>query len=140
MIEKLKNEWQQFKHDEPGKRFQNSYHRRQEESQGRLSGMKLFNILGGLVIVVAGLALVPLPGPGSAIIIVGLGMLGSEFLPVARFLDATEFKVRAAVQESKAFWAKSSGGVKAIISLIALSCLAGAGYGIYDFFFVPESK
>ncbi|MDQ3815305.1 MAG: PGPGW domain-containing protein [Armatimonadota bacterium] len=140
MIDKLKKNWKQFKNDEPGTRCQNAYHRRQQESQGRLTGTKLFNIIGGLVVVLAGIFFVPAPGPGSAIIVLGLGLLGSEFLPVARFVDASEIKARAAARETKEFWAKSSLGTKAVISLMLLTCLAAMGYGAYSLFFDSGSK
>ena len=41
----------------------------------------------GLVLVVGGLALVPLPGPGWLIVILGIAVWASEFEPAARLLD-----------------------------------------------------
>ena len=41
----------------------------------------------GLVLVVGGLVLVPLPGPGWLIVILGIAVWASEFEPAARLLD-----------------------------------------------------
>ena len=49
----------------------------------------------GLVLVLGGLALVPLPGPGWLIVIVGIAVWASEFEPAARLLDFVKEKVRA---------------------------------------------
>lgn len=49
----------------------------------------------GLLIVVTGLALVPLPGPGWLIVFAGLAVWGSEFEWAQRLLDWVRAKVRA---------------------------------------------
>jgi uncharacterized protein (TIGR02611 family) len=50
--------------------------------------------LAGLVLVLGGLALVPLPGPGWLIVILGIAIWASEFEPAARLLDFVKGKVR----------------------------------------------
>lgn len=51
-------------------------------------GYRLFvGLLGGLIIIL-GLLLVPLPGPGWLIVFVGLGVLGTEFAAARRVSDA----------------------------------------------------
>ena len=42
----------------------------------------------------AGFAFVPTPGPSYIIIVIGLWMLAGEFLPLARFFDRLEVKLR----------------------------------------------
>jgi hypothetical protein len=74
-------------------------------------------------------------GPGSAIIFVGLGLLGGEFLPVARSLDWAEVRLRELAQQSKDIWTRSSIPVKILISLIILGCVAAIGYGAYHLLF-----
>ncbi len=51
--------------------------------------------LVGLVLVLGGLALVPLPGPGWLIVIIGLAIWASEFDPAQRLLEFVKDKVRA---------------------------------------------
>jgi len=48
----------------------------------------------GAAIVMIGLFLVPLPGPGWLVVFVGLGMLASEFAWAERLLDYARAKVR----------------------------------------------
>jgi uncharacterized protein (TIGR02611 family) len=49
----------------------------------------------GTAIVVTGIVLLPLPGPGWLIIFVGLGVLASEFAWARRLLDFARAKVEA---------------------------------------------
>jgi putative transmembrane protein PGPGW len=140
MLEKVKENWQQFKKSEPGHRFQDRYHRRQQNIQGQWNIGKLFNIVGGIVIALAGLFFMPAPGPGSAIIFVGLGLLGSESLSVARFLDWAEVRLRELAQQSKDIWTRSSIPVKILISLIILGCVAAIEYGAYHLLFSGSKR
>ncbi len=48
----------------------------------------------GLVLVVGGLILVPLPGPGWLVVIVGIAVWSSEFEPASRLLDFVKEHVR----------------------------------------------
>jgi uncharacterized protein (TIGR02611 family) len=126
---RVKENWQQFRKSKPGHRFQDRYDRRQEATQGQWNRGKLFNIVGGIAIALAGLFLVPLPGPGWVIIFVGLGLLGREFLPVARSLDWVEVGLGGLAQQAKAIWTRSSIPMKILITLIILGCAAAIGYG-----------
>jgi uncharacterized protein (TIGR02611 family) len=54
----------------------------------------------GLVIVVAGLLLIPLPGPGWLIVFVGLATLGTEF-PAAHRLAA---RLKSVLARTLAWW------------------------------------
>ncbi len=90
MIEQAKENWQVFKNSEPGERFQDRYNRRRQEEQGRWNKGAIFNILLGLLIIVGGLVIGLVPGPGGFIAIFGLGLIGSEFQPIAKALDWVE--------------------------------------------------
>ena len=59
----------------------------------------------GLVMVLGGLALVPLPGPGWLIVILGIAVWASEFEPASRLLEFVKDKVRAWEQ-----WVRGSPG------------------------------
>ena len=54
-------------------------------------------VLGGLVVLV-GLLLVPLPGPGWAVVVLGLSFLGREFPWAARLSTWARGRVREAVR------------------------------------------
>ena len=62
----------------------------------------------GLVLVLGGLALVPLPGPGWLIVIAGIAVWASEFEPATRLLDFVKDHVRAWEQwvRRQAWWVK----------------------------------
>ncbi len=49
----------------------------------------------GLVLVLGGLALVPLPGPGWLVVILGIAVWASEFELAARLLGVVKTRVRA---------------------------------------------
>lgn len=62
----------------------------------------------GLVLLLGGLALVPLPGPGWLIVIAGIAIWASEFEPASRLLEFVKDKVRAWEQwlKPQAWWVK----------------------------------
>ncbi|MFL6080138.1 MAG: PGPGW domain-containing protein [Ornithinibacter sp.] len=73
--------------------------------------------LVGLVMVLGGLALVPLPGPGWVIVILGIAVWASEFEPASRLLEFVKGKVRAWEQwvRAKPWW------VKGLVGLLTLA-------------------
>jgi len=85
VIEKARSGWQLFKEIEPGHRFQTRYisHRQRRERGETWRYGRIFNLVGGLLLIIAGFAFLPTPGPSYIIIVIGLWMLAGEFLPVA---------------------------------------------------------
>jgi uncharacterized protein (TIGR02611 family) len=75
----------------------------------------------GAAIVVLGLALVPLPGPGWLIVFLGLGILASEFAWAERLLDFGKAKLRAWL----AWVNRRHLAVRVLISLATLAFVAG---------------
>ena len=77
-------------------------------------------VLGGSIMIL-GLVLVPLPGPGWLIVFLGLGILATEFAWAERLLDYGRAKIRA--------WLRWVGrqhlAVRALISLATLAFVAG---------------
>jgi hypothetical protein len=116
--------WQRFKRFEPGHRFQTRYHRRRRRrEQGQTSKYgRTFNLVGGLVLIVAGFVFLPTPGPSYIIIVLGLWMLAGEFLVLARFFDRAEVSLRKLGRWAKAFWTGSTSVVKVSIVLATVIC------------------
>ena len=83
--------WQELKRGEPGRRFQSRYERR---GRGGGAVRKWLLIAGGLLLVLAGIAFLPLPGPGLLIIAAGALLMAEESLGAARALDWLELKAR----------------------------------------------
>lgn len=55
----------------------------------------------GLVLILAGLAMLILPGPGLLVIIAGLAVLASEYAWAERALDAAKKKAKAAAKKAR---------------------------------------
>jgi uncharacterized protein (TIGR02611 family) len=78
--------------------------------------------LVGLVMVLGGLALVPLPGPGWLIVILGIAAWATEFEPASRLLEFVKDKVRAWEEwvRRQPWW------VKGLVGLATLAFVAFA--------------
>ena len=76
----------------------------------------------GFAIIVAGLALIPLPGPGWLIVFAGLALLSTEFAWAERLLRYARAKVYGWTS-----WAtRQSLVIRALIGLVGLAFVAGA--------------
>jgi uncharacterized protein (TIGR02611 family) len=99
-----------------------------ERIRSRRATRTLYRIVVGLlgvVLTVAGLLLVPLPGPGWLIVVAGLAVLGSEFEPARRLLDLVRRRLRAWTG-----WAAGRGrAVRAGLALGTAACMLAACYG-----------
>ncbi len=60
----------------------------------------------------------------------GLGLLGSEFGPLARVLDSAEIRLRVWGRAAVAVWQDASGRERAIIALVVGGLLIALGYGL----------
>lgn len=87
----------------------------------------------GLVLVLGGFALVPLPGPGWFIVILGIAIWASEFEPAARLLDFVKDRVRSWEQwlKPQPWW------VKGLVALGTALVVAAALWLVMWFSGVP---
>jgi uncharacterized protein (TIGR02611 family) len=90
--------------------------------------------LVGLAIVVAGLLLLPLPGPGWLIIFAGLGLLATEFTWARRLLDFA----REQVGRWSAWVRRQSLAVRSALGLAFIAIVAVAGFGYVAWRGVPD--
>ena len=134
VIRKAIGRWRLFKEFEPGHRFQARYHKhRRRRERGKMSKwVSLLNLLGGPALIVAGFLFVPTPGPSYIIIVVGTWMLSGEFLPLARFFDRAEVRLRKLGRWTKGRWSRLPTVVKVLVVLV---CVAAVGYGAYHLLF-----
>jgi uncharacterized protein (TIGR02611 family) len=131
MFEKIKQHFQALLGDAPGKRFQRQFWRQKQDRNHPFLKKVLF-IGGGVLVIAAGIVALPLPGPGTVIIIIGLGLLAQESLRLSKFLDWLEIKGRKMLSRSKNYWEKCSEPQKmAIIIFITIIILAIIGAVIY---------
>lgn len=88
----------------------------------------------GVAIVVGGIVLLPLPGPGWLIIFIGLGVLASEFDWARRLLDFARKRVGKWTE-----WVRTQGlGRRAGLGLACLAVVAAVVYGYVAWQGVPE--
>lgn len=98
----LREQWQLLRQDAPGERFRN-HHRRRREARGE--GWQRGLSLGlGVVLILAGIVMLVVPGPGLLGIALGLGLFAGESSTLAAGLDRGELWLR------KTFGAASSEG------------------------------
>ena len=57
--------------------------------------------IAGFLLVVIGIVLLPLPGPGTLVIIAGLAVLSTEYVWARRMLDAAKAKAKAAAARAR---------------------------------------
>ncbi len=130
MFKKVIERWRLFWTLEAGHRFQTRYHNhRRRRDQGETSKwVSLLNLLSGPALIVAGIAFIPTPGPSYIIIVIGMWMLAGEFLPLARFFDRVDVRLRELGRWIRSVWIKSSAVVRALITMTILLCIAALGY------------
>jgi hypothetical protein len=132
LIGRAKRTWQLFKKSKPGDRFQVRYYRRKLSGPGRLG--RVFNVVVGSILVIFSAFFGWAPGPGLLTFVIGLAMIGGEFLPIARFLDWSEVKLRVLAHFVGVVWRSSTIG-KALIVVVVMILVAAFGYVIYSVFF-----
>jgi hypothetical protein len=125
-IGKAFGKWRLFKELEPGHRFQSRYHsHRRRRDQGETSKwVSLLNLIGGPALIIAGFLFLPTPGPSYIIVVIGLWMVAGEFLPLARFLDRLDVRLRRLGRWTKGHWSRLPDVVRV---LVVLSCVARWG-------------
>ncbi|MGH8173247.1 MAG: PGPGW domain-containing protein [Rhodanobacteraceae bacterium] len=91
MFEGLRKQWRVFRADPAGERFQRRYRR----NKARAGLVRKFAIIGGgLALVVIGIALLVLPGPGLLLMLLGAGLIAEESQVAARLLDRMDLAVQ----------------------------------------------
>jgi uncharacterized protein (TIGR02611 family) len=73
----------------PRRRFIDGVKERRERHRERSKVVRAAVVIGGFVIVLAGLAMIPLPGPGLLVVAAGLAVLALEFVWAERLLERT---------------------------------------------------
>jgi len=126
-VKEAAERWRLSKEIEPGHRFQTRYSDRRSRERGETSRYgRLFNLVSGLTLILAGFAFIPTPGPSYIIIVIGTWMLASESLSLARFFDRLEVRLRKLGLWIKARWSTSAK------VWVALVCVTALGFGSYS--------
>jgi uncharacterized protein (TIGR02611 family) len=100
--------------------------RRRERHLRRSKAYRIAFMILAFVVILGGLALVPLPGPGWAIVFVGLSMLALEFKWAENLMEKILNRLEAAQESAKnATPAQKAIGIGATVLGIA-ACVAAA--------------
>src|SRR3712207_1542943 len=134
LIGRAQRSWRHFTSSKPGDRFQVRYYYHKQSRHGRSSLSRIFNIVVGSILVIFSAFFGWAPGPGMLTFVIGLSMLGSEFLVVARFLDWAEVRLRTLAHLVEKVWRSSTLG-KVLVVLVALTLVTAFGYAVYRVFF-----
>lgn len=96
----------------PGRRFVRFFEARQRRRAGGSSGKRALRISVGILLLIVGLAIGWLPGPGGFLGVVGAALLSTELRPVARLLDRAECAARSARERLRRWRRRHSAGAR----------------------------
>ncbi|NDU71885.1 hypothetical protein GWI34_04485 [Actinomadura sp. DSM 109109] len=94
---------------------------------GRSSRQALV-VIGGGAVLLAGVALLVLPGPGLLLVLAGLLILSREFPAVNRYVEPVRERAIQAAEESVTSWWRLTGSVLTGLALIG----AGVAWGLVE--------
>jgi len=122
--------WRTFREIDAGHRYQSRYHFHQRRRRrGEISRYRRpTNLTVGPILVIAGFVFIPTPGPSYIIIVIGLGMLAGEFLPLARLFDRVGVRLGRFGRGIKGAWRSSSALVRTEIIVAGLVCVAALAH------------
>lgn len=109
---------------------------RRESIRRRPGAYRIYRIIIGLIggaIVVGGLVLVPLPGPGWVIVFVGLAVLATEFVWAARLERFARDQVKAWTQ----WLGRQSILVRILVTVLTFAFVTGVVYAMFAIIGVP---
>jgi uncharacterized protein (TIGR02611 family) len=109
---------------------------KREAIRRRPGAYRIYRMLVGIVggaIILAGLALVPLPGPGWLIVFVGLALLATEFVWAARLEKFARDQVTAWTR----WLGRQSILVRILVGLLTFAFVLGVVYGLFVLTGVP---
>ena len=119
------------------RRWRRTAHTWRERVRSRPQTHRVYRVTVGLVgglIVLVGLTLVPLPGPGWLIVFIGLAMLASEFAWAQRLQGFAKAKVHVWTQ----WWASRPWPIRTFVALLTLAVVGGVVYLVALRSGVPE--
>ena len=122
MFAKLEHHWHAFKQDEPGKRFVHQHERMQKEGRGLFVAMLAL----GIALLVGGVILLFIPGPGLLLIVFGLALVAGVSETLAKLLDRAEPPLRRVAARAQAWWKRASWPARLAVVIPALAVAAGA--------------
>lgn len=94
MLQTIKDDLDTLRSGPPGERFLQYVEERRERRGTKWSAGRIISFSVGMTLIVVGLGIGWLPGPGGFLAIVGLGLIAQEFPFIAKVLDRIEMCLR----------------------------------------------
>jgi uncharacterized protein (TIGR02611 family) len=111
----------------PRRRFLDGVKERRERHRERSRVVRVAVVLAGFVVLLAGLAMIPLPGPGLLVTAIGLAVLALEFAWAERLLERTIDRMNQASDTVK----RASRAQQFLVGLLGVLLLAAAATAAY---------
>jgi uncharacterized protein (TIGR02611 family) len=127
----MRKHWKELAHGQPGRRFQDRHRRKHEAGHDPHRALKLG---AGIVLVIVGLVLLLVPGPGSVLILVGAAFLAEESLILSRGLDRLEVRLRKLAAFASTRWRRASTAAKSSLILVVVALAGGVAWAGYSIF------
>ncbi len=101
ILETIKHDFCRLRDGEPGCRFKDFAQERRSRRESKMSAGRVLSLLAGFALIVAGIGIGWLPGPGGFLAIIGLALIAQEIPWVAGVLDAIEIRIRQVIRYVK---------------------------------------
>ena len=111
----------------PRRRFIDGVKERRERHRERNKVVRAAVVMAGFVVVLVGLAMIPLPGPGLLVIAAGLALLALEFVWAERVLERTIDQMSGATDRVK----RAGRAQQMILGLLSVLVAAAAVTAMY---------
>ena len=134
MLSEWKKEWKEFQEAAPGRRFQQRYRDRRQETR---PWVRVATVVLGAALVIVGAIMLVVPGPGLLAVGLGGGLIAREFRWAAVGLDWAEVLLRWLLREAWRFWKSASLGTRSLVVFAGVAVAAGAAYLTWTWLFRP---
>ena len=122
-------EWKAVAASTAGKRFQERYQRKRDLK--RPAWQKIVSPVVGVVILLLGVFLLPAPGPGIPIVLLGLALLAEHSLWVAKLLDVAEPPLRKLLKWGIHWWKHAPLLQRGTLIVLAVLLIVAVGAGLF---------
>ncbi len=97
----IKQDYKTLHEGHPGRRFRSYVDERRKRRSGKLGVRRIAGDFLAIALIVTGIAIGWLPGPGGFLAIIGLALIAREVPWIADVLDATEIGIRRIIRSCK---------------------------------------
>jgi hypothetical protein len=123
----IKNYCKKLRSGEPGRRFRDFYNYRNEHRADGPAPSRAITIAVGVALLLFGIAVGWLPGPGGVVGILGIAILAAEFKPLAGLLDTIEADCRKFLGAIRDKWLYGGAIFRRSVVIIGIGLVIAAG-------------